>query len=171
MILYEVPILVAALGIASIINYFMMSAIAKMFVPNNESEEAPTPFPYTLLVFANALSWLVLSACLIAFGFMILSQTEPRVIIDIRYNQYAIFLGTCTFAFIVMGALVAEQPSSLPPNMNTSIKMSFIFPNHNVKPAIPDEEVDAIPKEVNTFRLINLIILAVSICSPLVMYM
>ena len=166
MILYEVAFLVAALGTASIVNYFVIGAIAKMLVENRESEEeAPAPFPYTLLVFANALSWLVVSACLIALGFMIWSQTNPSVLIAIRYNMYAWFLGICTFAFIVMGTLVAEQPSSLPPNMNTSIKMSFIFPNHD------EEGDDVISKEENTFRLINLIIFAVSICSPLVMYM
>jgi hypothetical protein len=148
----------------------MIGEIVKLVLENKESEDVPTPFPYTLLVFANALSWLVLSACLIALGFMISSQTNPSVAIIIRYKMYALFLGICTIAFIVMGALVAEQPSSLPPNINTSIKMSFIFPNHKPKEA-ESQEVEPIPKEVNTFRLINLIIFAVSICSPLVMYM
>jgi hypothetical protein len=164
MILNEVAILVAALGIASVINYFIIGAIAKAIVESKESQDEPKPFPYTTLVFANALSWLVLSSAFITLGFMMWKS-----IYAIEYYKYGMLLGVSTISFILMGALVAEQPSSLPPKMNTSIKMSFIFPNHK-KETGDAQEVEPVSNEVNTFRLINLIIFAVSICSALIMY-
>ena len=92
-----------------------------------------------------------------------------RSIYAIEYYKYAMFLGVCAISFVLLGALVSEQPSSLPSNMNTSIKMSFVFPNHKKK-IVDAQEVEPVPNEVNTFRLINLIIFAVSICSPFIMY-
>lgn len=179
MTIVNVAILTVALGLASLINYFIIGAITSSIVESKKNEDEPKPFPYNVMSIANAASWLLLSTCFSFLGILIWKSMHPtqqearfiystkRFLVDTFQSPsvYPMFLAIASAVFIFLGASITEKPTEFPATLDTSIKMSFVVPHHK----LPNTNGNSTPKEVKQFQLINLIMLAASTCMPLVL--
>jgi hypothetical protein len=180
----EVAILTVALCLASIINFFMVPAISRSIVENKEQndEEVVAEFPYNRMIVLNAITWLGLSLCLSFLGVLVWKSMSSMEMLGIgaavqyflsrafrgRVLIFPVFLGFATLTFVVLGSLIAEKPYNIPINLDTSVKMSLIAPNHKILKN--NRGTGQIPmREVKVFQLTNLIMIVVSVCMPIVL--
>ncbi len=169
----EVLILTISVGLASIMNFFIIPAITKSIAERLDEEEEIKPFPYTLMAVVNALTWLILTICFSFLGFLLWKTAgNPSAakgfvspLVDFlsnafkgNYMMYPIFLGVATIAFIMMGTLISEGSTDIPINLDTSLKISLILPNHKTT-SNKNNESGKEPKEVKVFQLVNLIMM------------
>jgi hypothetical protein len=178
----EVCILTMALALASFLNFFIVAAIARSIVETNDEQEELKPYPYSLMSFVNAMTWLVLSTCFTFLGFLIWKSMHPNMIemggfilpmkrflsnaFQGHHMVYPIFLGIATIAFVVMTSLIAETSADIPINFDTSIKFSLVMPHHTKSKTNNGQKV---PKEVKVLQLVNLIMIVVSTSIPTIL--